>query len=70
MLFNERPSAAHTPAPRPVIFVAPWTSDTIGERKREVAARADESEYLSGKKAGIILVRAGMASVAAPGPGV
>ena len=41
---------------------------TIGERKREVAARADESEYLSGKKAGIILVRAGMASVAAGAP--
>ena len=37
---------------------------------REEAARADKSGYLSGKKAGIILVRAGMASVAAPGPGV
>ena len=42
----------------------------IGERKREVAARADESEYLSGNKAGIILVREGIASIAAPGPGV
>ena len=40
------------------------------ERKREVAARADKSGHLSGKEAGIILVRAGIESVAAPGPGV
>ena len=46
------------------------THDTIGEKKREVAARADKSGYLSGKEAGIILVRAGIESVAAPGPGV
>ena len=35
-----------------------------------MAARVDESGYLSGKEAGIILVRAGIESVAAPGPGV
>ena len=70
MLFNERSSAAHTLAPRPVNVAASWTYDTIGERKREVAARADKSGYLSRKEAGIILVRAGIESVAAPGPGV
>ena len=35
---------------RPVNFVAPWTYDTIGDRKRAVAARAEESGYLSGMK--------------------
>ena len=35
---------------RPVKFVAPWTYDTIGDRRRAVAARADESGYLSGMK--------------------
>ena len=58
------------PLSRPVNFVVPWTYDTIGKRKRDVAARADESEYLSGKKAGIILMREGMASIAAPGLGL
>ena len=37
-------------------------------RKLEVAAHAEESRYLSVKKAGIILVRADMASVAAGAP--
>ena len=54
----------------PVNFVAPWTYGTIGNRKRAVAARAKESGYLSGIKAYIILVSAGMASIAAPGPGM
>ena len=39
---------------RPVNFVASWTYGTIGDRKREVAARAEESGYLSGIKADII----------------
>ena len=55
---------------RPVNFVAPRTYDTIGDRKRAVAAHAEESGYLSRIKADIILVSAGMASVAAPGPGM
>ena len=35
---------------RPVHYVAPWTYGTIGDRKRVVAARAEESGYLSGIK--------------------
>ena len=42
--------------------------DTIGVRKLEVAARAEESGYLSERKAGIILAKADMASVAAGAP--
>ena len=44
------------------------TYETIGVRKLEVPAHAEESRYLSMKKAGIILVRADMASVAAGAP--
>ena len=40
----------------------------IGVKNLEVAACVEESRYLSVKKAGIILVRADMASVAAGAP--
>ena len=37
---------------RPVNFVAPWTYDTIGDRKRAVAARACRGERISQRDEG------------------
>ncbi|EJK64124.1 hypothetical protein THAOC_15172, partial [Thalassiosira oceanica] len=45
---------------RPINFVAPGTYVALGEKKREAAARAEESGYLSGRKAGNVVRSVGM----------
>ncbi|KAL7445210.1 hypothetical protein ACHAXM_011890 [Skeletonema potamos] len=48
---------------RPINFITPGTYIAIGEKKREMAARAEESGYISGRKVGNVLKSVGMASV-------
>eukprot|EP00985_Skeletonema_marinoi_P015915 scaffold8394_cov143-Skeletonema_marinoi.AAC.4 len=52
---------------RPINFITPGTYIAIGEKKREMAARAEESGYISGRKVGNVLKSVGMASVAVDG---
>ena len=47
---------------RPINFIAPGTYIAIGEKKREMAARAEESGYISGRKVGNVLKSVGMGS--------
>lgn len=49
---------------RPINFIAPGTYIAIGEKKREMAARAEASGYISGRKVGNVVKSVGMASVA------
>lgn len=48
---------------RPLNFVAPGTYIALGEKKREQAARAAESGFISGRKAGNVVKSVGMAAV-------
>ena len=48
------------PRTRPINFVAPGTYVALGEKKREAALRAEESGYVSGRKAGNVVVSVGM----------
>jgi len=48
---------------RPISFVAPGTYIALGEKKRQQAALAEESGYLSGRKVGNVVKSVGMASV-------
>lgn len=49
---------------RPINFIEPGTYIAIGEKKREMAARAEASGYISGRKVGNVVKSVGMASVA------
>lgn len=55
---------------RPLNFVAPGTYIALGEKKRQAAARAEESGYVSGRKDGRVIQSVGMGGVAADGGGV
>ncbi|KAL7471009.1 hypothetical protein ACHAXS_013524 [Conticribra weissflogii] len=52
---------------RPINFVAPGTYIALGEKKRQAAARAEESGYVSGRKDGRVIQSVGMGGVAADG---
>mmetsp|Transcript_20210 Transcript_20210/g.42069 ORF Transcript_20210/g.42069 Transcript_20210/m.42069 type:complete len:807 (+) Transcript_20210:124-2544(+) len=54
---------------RPLNFVAPGTYIALGEKKRQAAARAEESGYVSGRKDGRVIQSVGMGGVAADGGG-
>lgn len=45
---------------RPINFVAPGTYVALGEKKRQQAARAEESGYVSGRKDGRVIQSVGM----------
>ncbi|KAL3774135.1 hypothetical protein ACHAW5_002094 [Stephanodiscus triporus] len=48
------------PRSRPLNFVVPGTYVALGEKKRQLAANAEESGYISGRKAGNVLKSVGM----------
>ena len=48
---------------RPLNFITPGTYIAMGEKKREMAARAEESGFSSGRKVGNVWRSVGMASV-------
>ncbi|KAL7485728.1 hypothetical protein ACHAW6_011326 [Cyclotella cf. meneghiniana] len=50
---------------RPISFVTPGTYIALGEKKRQQAARAEESGYVSGRKDGRVITSVGMGGVAA-----
>ncbi|KAL7544213.1 hypothetical protein ACHAWF_007598, partial [Thalassiosira exigua] len=52
---------------RPIRFVAPGTYVALGEKKREQAARAEESGFVSGRKEGNVVKSAGMMTGAIAG---
>ena len=45
---------------RPMTFVTPGTYIALGEKKRQAAARAEESGYVSGRKVGTVITSVGM----------
>mmetsp|Transcript_22951 Transcript_22951/g.47959 ORF Transcript_22951/g.47959 Transcript_22951/m.47959 type:complete len:637 (-) Transcript_22951:41-1951(-) len=59
-------SAKQRPKSRPINFVAPGTYIALGEKKREQAARAAESGFLSGRKVGNVVKSVGMAGIGVP----
>lgn len=48
---------------RPINFITPGTYIALGEKKREMAARAEESGYISGRKVGNVFKSVGMGNV-------
>eukprot|EP01082_Thalassiosira_pseudonana_P012562 g11263.t1 g11263 contig5:482248-484533(-) len=59
---SEKPKAKvnHIWLIRPINFVAPGTYVALGEKKRQQAARAEESGYVSGRKDGRVIQSVGM----------
>lgn len=52
---------------RPLNFVVPGTYVALGEKKRALAANAEESGYISGRKAGNVFISVGMGGATAVG---
>ncbi|KAL7535495.1 hypothetical protein ACHAXR_007952 [Thalassiosira sp. AJA248-18] len=62
VLLDTRLAGTHKQRPksRPINFVTPGTYIALGEKKREQAARAAESGYVSGRKVGNVVKSVGM----------
>ena len=66
LLLDTRLAATHKPRlqSRPIKFVTPGTYTALGEKKRQQAALAEESGFLSGRKVGNVVKSVGMAGPA------
>ncbi|KAL7428670.1 hypothetical protein ACHAXH_002097 [Discostella pseudostelligera] len=66
LLLDTRLSAPQKSRPksRPIHFVEPGTYVALGEKKRSIAMKAEESGYISGRKVGNVVKSVGMGGVA------